>query len=419
MRRTFFPTFAALGAVTSVIAAAPALSQQSAAAAPAAQPEPAPLCQAGISKGARAALVALQTAVAAKDSANIPALTATAQAAAKSNDDRCFIAQMQVKAAVDANNLSAVPAALEVQLASGGVPAARIASLYEALGQSFYRGNDFAGASNAFERVIALDPSRSEPVILLAEVRTKQNRVADAIPLYRKAIAMETAAGRVPDTKWYGRALTVAHAAKSPLAFPLSRDWLAAYPSPGNWRDAVRIYSNVSGAGDDIMIDLYRLQRLTKSLEGESDHARYAQALISKGFAGEAKAMLDESFASKAVDSTRASLKSYHSLAASRAAGDRASLDGQAKAALANPAARAAMVLGEAYFGYGEFSKAADMFRAAQGKSGVDAELASLRLGMALAARGDKVGAAAALARVTGPRAEVARYWEAYAKLRS
>ncbi|MCY7399315.1 MAG: hypothetical protein LH466_10840 [Sphingomonas bacterium] len=428
MRSLTVSTLAVLTALTSVVAVKPALAQYGSAApaqpvaAPpnvaAAAATPAALCQAGISKGARAAIVALQTAVAAKDSANIPARIAAAQALAKSNDDRCFIAQMQVKAAVDANDLKAVPAALEAQLASGSVPATRIADLYEGLGQSFYRSADYGGAASAYERVAALAPGRSSAVIMLAEVRAKQNRVADALPLYRKAIAIETGAGRVADSKWYGRALSVAYEAKNPLAFGLSRDWVAAYPSPANWRDAVRIYSNVSGANDDIMIDLYRLQRLTKSLAGESDHARYAQALITKGFAGEAKAMLDESFATKAVDPTRASIKSYHVLATSRAAGDRASLDGQAKAALANPAAKPAMVLGEAYFGYGDHAKAAAMFRAAQGKSGVDAELASLRLGMALAASGDKAGAATALARVTGPRAEVARYWETYAKLR-
>ena len=184
-----------------------------------------------------------------------------------------------------------MPAALEVQLASGGVPASRIATLYEGLGQSFYRAKDYAGASGAFERAVALDATRSNAVVLLAETRAKQNRVEEALPLYRKAIAMETAAGRVADSQWYGRALSVAHAAKSPLSYALTRDWLAAYPSAANWRDAVRIYANVSGAGDDVMIDLFRLQRLTKSLAGESDHARYAQALITKGFAGEAKGM--------------------------------------------------------------------------------------------------------------------------------
>ena len=429
MRRLTVLNMAALTALTSVVGVAPALAQYGPAAPAqpiAVQPmssataaaTPAPLCQAGISKGARNALVALQTAVAAKDSANIPTLTAAAQAVAKSNDDRCFIGQMQVKAAVDSDNLTAVPAALEVQLASGGVPATRIALFYEGLGQTFYGKANYAEAGKALERAVALDATRSGSVILLAETRAKQNRVADALPLYRKAIAMETAAGRVADSKWYGRALTVAHEAKNPLAYGLTRDWVTAFPSPSNWRDAVRIYANVSGANDDVLIDLYRLQRQTKSLAGESDHARYAQALITKGFAGEAKAMLDESFASKAADPTRASLKSYHTLATSRAAGDRASLDGQGKAALANPAAKPAMVLGEAYFGYGDYAKAAAMFRAARGKSGVDAELVNLRLGMALAASGDKAGAATALALVTGPRAEVARYWETYAKTR-
>ena len=430
MPRLTLSTLAALTALTSVVASAPALAQYGppAPAQPvvsqprpdaAAAATPAALCQAGISKGARAALVALQAAVAAKDSATIPARIAAAQAVAKSADDRCFIGQMQVKAAVDANDLKAVPAALEAQLASGGVPATRIATLYEGLGQSFSGTNNLAEAGAAYERAAALDPSRVGPVILLAEIRAKQNRVADALPLYRKAIAMETAAGRKADSKWYGRALTVAYGAKNPMVYGLSRDWLVAYPSAANWRDAIGIYSNLSNASDDVMVDLYRLQRLTKGMTGESEHGRYANALITKGFAGEAKAMLEEGFAAKAVDPTRASIKSYYALASSRAAGDRAALDGQSKAALANPAAKPAMVLGEAYFGYGDYAKAAAMFRAAQGKSGVDAELASLRLGMTLAASGDKAGAAAALARVTGPRAEVARYWETYAKLRS
>ena len=77
------------------------------------------------------------------------------------------------------------------------------------------------------------------------------------------------------------------------------------------------------------------------------------------------------------------------------------------------------MALGEAYYGYGDYAKAAAMFRAALGKSGVDAELANLRLGMSLAASGDKAGATTALNLVTGPRAEIARYWLTYLETRS
>src|SRR5688572_5747441 len=69
---------------------------------------PPPICQADISKGARKALFDLQTVVFAKDTANVPAKLAAAQAVAKSNDDKCFIGQMQMKAASDAGDLKGV-----------------------------------------------------------------------------------------------------------------------------------------------------------------------------------------------------------------------------------------------------------------------------------------------------------------------
>ena len=423
MQSMLVPTVAALAALAS---AAPAAAQVRGAperktetvAAPAAAATPAGPCQAGITKGARTGVFALPTGVVATDAANSPGRVAAAEALAKSNDDRCFIAQMRMKAAVDANDLKSVPATLEAQLASGAVPAAKVAGLYESLGKMQYEKNDFAGAEASYNRALALAPGRADAVIMLGETRFKQNRAADALPLYQKAIAIEVAAGRKPSENWYKRAVSVANGAGSPLTPALAREWVQAYPSAKNWRDAIALYAQGSGLPATTLVDLYRLQRLTHSLTGEADHARYADVLISKGFPGEAKAMLDESFAANAVDRNRASMKSFHALATTKAAGDRASLDGQAKAALASPAAKQAMVLGEAYYGYGDYAKAAEMIRAAQGKSGVDAELANLRLGMALAASGDKAGATTALAKVTGPRAEIAKYWQAYVSAR-
>jgi len=424
MQSMLVPTVAALAALASTAPAAaqvrgaPEQKTEAVAAPAAAAATPPGPCQAGITKGVRNALVALQTAVAAKDAANIPARVAAAEALAKSNDDRCFIAQMRMKAAVDAGNLNAVPAALEAQLASGSVPAAKVAGLYESLGKMQFEKNDFAGAEASYNRALALAPGRADAVIMLGETRYKQNRAADALPLYQKAIAIEVAAGRKPSENWYKRAVAVANGANSPLVPTLAREWVQAYPTAKNWRDAIALYAQSSGLPAGTLVDLYRLQRATHSLIGEADHARYADVLISKGFPGEAKTMLDEGFAANAVDRNRASMKSFHALATTKAAGDRASLDGQAKAALASPAAKQAMVLGEAYYGYGDYTKAAEMIRAAQGKSGVDAELANLRLGMALAASGDKAGATAALAKVTGPRAEIAKYWQAYVNAR-
>jgi TolA-binding protein len=72
------------------------------------------------------------------------------------------------------------------------------------------------------------------------------------------------------------------------------------------------------------------------------------------------------------------------------------------------------MVTGEAYYGYGDYQKSAELFRAALGKQGVDKDLANLRLGMALARAGDKAGATAALNAAGGAQAEVAKLWLTY-----
>jgi len=379
---------------------------------------PLPLCQAGISKGARGALIALQTAVVAKNLAAVPGLVTAAQAAAKTSDDKCFIAQLQMKAAVDSNNLPGMAAAIAAQQASGAVPAATMVELYEGLGLRQYKAAAYGEASTSFERALQLAPNRSSAVVMLGETRVKQGRVSDALPLYRKAIALETAAGRKAAENWYKRSVAVAYAAKNPLVFDLARDWATAFPSAKNWREAILIYGDVRQVGDGAMIDLFRLQRIRRALVGNADYARYAQLAVDRGFPGEAKGVLDEGFAATAIDRNQATIKALYALATAKSAGDRAALAGQAVTALAGAQAKPVMALGEAFFGYGDYVKAAEMFRAAKGKAGVDPELANLRLGMALAAAGDKTGASAALRLVTGPSAEIARYWLTYASTR-
>ena len=72
------------------------------------------------------------------------------------------------------------------------------------------------------------------------------------------------------------------------------------------------------------------------------------------------------------------------------------------------------MVTGDAYYGYGDYAKAAELYRAALTKSGVDKDLANLRLGMSLARAGDKSGATAALNAAGGAQSEVAKFWLTY-----
>ena len=70
--------------------------------------------------------------------------------------------------------------------------------------------------------------------------------------------------------------------------------------------------------------------------------------------------------------------------------------------------------IGDRYYGMGNYSKAAEIYRQVLAKPDADKELANLHLGFALARAGDKAGATAALNAVTGPRSDIAKYWLVY-----
>ena len=73
----------------------------------------------------------------------------------------------------------------------------------------------------------------------------------------------------------------------------------------------------------------------------------------------------------------------------------------------------------DAFMSYGDYAKAATLYRAALGKTGVDADLANLRLGIALARSGDAAGATSALNAVKGTRAGIAQMWLLYLQRQS
>jgi len=368
-----------------------------------------------ISSAAMKEIVALQTAVNAKDAANIPAALAAAKAKAKTKDDNYVIAQLQLKAAVDANDNAAIATGIEGVLAADVIPPADTVPLYVNLGKLQYNAKAYDKAGTAFERALQIDPNNIDATVMLAETRNSQGRGSEAVTLLQKAIAAKVAAGQKPDESWYKRAVKLSYDAKLPSADAIAREWVAAYPSPKNWRDTIRIYQTDSGLDDAALLDSMRLARAVGALQGENDYFRYTNTLVTKGFPGEAKAVLEQGFAAKAIDKSRATFSQLYALASSRSQGDRASLAASATAAKAAADAKKAMTTAEAYYGYGDYTQSAEMYRVALTKTGVDKDLANLRLGMSLLMAGDKAGAIAAFKAAGNTEAGVAKLWLTYA----
>ena len=111
-------TLLALSAAALALAPTAAEAQRRQPAAPAAQPG---ARQFNLSKEARPAIAALQTAVNARDAAGYAAALPAAQAAAKNTDERYVVATLQLQYAQAGTDKAAQLAAIDAVLASGGV----------------------------------------------------------------------------------------------------------------------------------------------------------------------------------------------------------------------------------------------------------------------------------------------------------
>lgn len=403
-------TMTALGlalAIGAGSAAVPATARQAASQAEALQVKP--------SREARQAIAALQAAVSANDTANIPARIAAAKAAAKSEDDRFIIAALQLKAATAANDQAGKAAAIESLLASGKAPQSQIVPLNIELAQTYQALNQPDRAATALQRALAVQPTNVDAALLLSNLLKKQGRTAEAVTMLQKQIA---AAGGRADERLYRQAVQFAYEAKLQIATEISRDWVAAYPTSHNWRDAMGIYRNLRKPAEPVLLDLLRLGRAVNAL-GEGDYHPYAYLALADRAPAEAKAVVEEGVAAGKIDANEQLYRDILAEATTRSAGQRERLPALVRDAMASPTANMAITAGTIHYGYGDYAKAAELYRAALGKSGADKDLVNLRLGMALARAGDSAGATAALKAVSGPRAEVAKYWLSYLQTRS
>jgi hypothetical protein len=184
-----------------------------------------------------------------------------------------------------------------------------------------------------------------------------------------------------------------------------------AYPNPVNWRDALVITRDKYPSLDDqTELDFLRLQAAANALNGERDFVEYADTALNRSYYGEAQFAINEGIRRNMLVASKPLVAELKKTADSKVGADKASLPALEKESKSSP--KLAMGTADAYYGYGEFAKAAALYKQGVGAVGVDQGTANLRLGVALGRAGDKAGAMAALSVVKGgPREELAKYW--------
>jgi len=180
--------------------------------------------------------------------------------------------------------------------------------------------------------------------------------------------------------------------------------------SAPSWSDAIAIYSNLHHPDVEGTLDLLRLKQSTGALKSGSEYAQYIRAAADQNNYNEAQAALDAAVAANLIDPKKAE---YSDLAYLKSKPKATAAD-LAEATKTAQSGMALLRIGDRYASMGDYAKAVELYRMSMGKPGVDSEVANLHIGMALARSGDKAGATAALKAVTGPRADIAKFWLTY-----
>ena len=293
-----------------------------------------------------------------------------------------------------------------------------LVKVYLHAGQAFGNSKQYPLATSALDKALAIDPNNVDALLLKSDLSLKQGNPAASVAALNQAIARNKATGQAIPESWYQASVARSYEAKLPSTYETARQWVTAYPTQQHWRDAINIYRNMSGVDRAGLIDIFRLARVTKSLTGESDYLAASDTFTARGFPGEAIALLDEGAAAKSISLSSVTFARPYALAKGKSLGDRSAATAAAKTALAAPAAATTMAAADRLLGYGDFAQAATLYRAALGKTGVNADLVNLRLGEALGQSGDRAGAMVALQAVGPSQSDVAKYWLAWVATR-
>lgn len=359
-----------------------------------------------LSDPVRKAIAGAQEAMKKNDTAGARTLVEEAKAAATSPDDRYVVGSQLYEVAKATNDPKAQAEGVALMLDSGKVPEENQASFNMALGQLSYMNQDFARAETALQRAIDLKVADPAAFALLAETKFRLRKGAEAVALIQAAADQGEAMAKPIPQDWFARGIAIGADAK--LADPVARlsfSWLKAYPAQTHWRDALILYRDLRNIDPEFNLDLMRLQRAAGAMRGERDYVELIEATYIK-FPGEAKATVDKGVAAGVINLAQSrSAKELSDIATTKIAADKASLSKNA----AN--GRSALGTADAYASYGDYASAIEMYRKALTLGGVDANVVNTRLGAALAQSGQKEEAKKVFAALTGPRADLGRYW--------
>ena len=414
-----------LAAVLASVAAS-ALAQAAASAAPAAAPAAPPAAAAASGPTLSAAvgkpLQAAQDAIKAGNHQDALARLAEAEALPGLTPYEVYITQrLKGPAALGAGDVVSAISQFEAVLASPLLPAADRAPITETTIKLLLQQKDHARAASLMQRYQADGGPSAEIGRLYPQVLSVLGDHAGVLRELAPQLAADAAAQRTPPEATLRLLAASQSALKDMPAYLGTLERLAASTGKADyWAELTARTARRDGFAEDrLRLDMYRLRRALGLALDAGELGDMAVRAQQAGLPAEARALLDEGFASGLLgkDDNAAADKKLRETAAKAAAQDRATLTESEAAALKGKDGNSAVSLGLALSATGAHDRALALMSQGQAKGGLRRpDDALLHLGLAQWRAGKIDDAQRSFAAVKGSDgvADLARLWGLY-----
>lgn len=339
-------------------------------------------------------------------------------------DDKLALGGMQFNAGITSKDVPLQLLGTETMLASGKTKPEDTGRYNVVAFQLASELQQYEKARGYLQKAIDLGYSAPNVTIAdlqmnMAELFFAEERNVEGLKVLSDAIAAKKAAGQPVDAKLYRRGVTVAYKNEIvPQIYEFVEGWVADYPTPENWRDAVNLTRNLNEFEGPVLLDLLRLGKKVGTLKEKNDYIFYVEAADTRRLPQEVISVIDNAYASGAIPKGSDSwIEEQYKTASGLVGADKAALPAlERDASAATAKLRTIMAAGDTFLSYGEYAKAMGFYEKSLTLPDVDRDTSLTRLGIAQIGAGNFEAARATLAQVSGLRAPIARLWTAYAE---
>jgi tetratricopeptide (TPR) repeat protein len=342
--------------------------------------------------------------------------------AGKTPYDQHLIYDMLAFAEIKTQNLGEAAKAMEAEIDDGFTPQSEMAQKVRALAEINYQLKNYDKAIEFGNRAIKGGFADEQIRAIVGQSYYLKGDWKGTLKFEEQVADNQIKAGETPKSETLQLVLSACVKLNDNACETRALERLVTYyPKPDYWYQLLFTLRQQTTGNDPNTLQTYRLMLEVDVLKSPEDYSEMAQLALETGSPGEAQRILEKGFAKGVFTEQRVKDRNQRLLESAKktAATDQASLPKIEREAQSAPDGNKYVGLGLAYYGYGQYDKAADALAKGLSKGGVKNEAqARLLLGIAQLKAGHKEDAVKSFHSVKGDPAleRLASLWNLHAK---